>query len=86
MKNITLKIDDETYLKARVRAAQEGTSVSAVVREYLGAFAAGDTDEAHAKRVESLRQLYAVADARATPRDSPLVPLTRDEIYAERLR
>lgn len=86
MKNITLKIDDETYRKARVRAAKEGTSVSAVVREYLGAFAAGDTDDAHAQRVEALQQLYAKADARATSRDSPLVPLTRDEIYAERLR
>jgi len=86
MKNITLKIDDETYRRARVRAAQEGTSVSAVVREYLGAFAAGDTDEDHAQRVAALRRLYAAADDRATPRDTPLVPLTRDEIYAERLR
>ncbi len=86
MKNITLKIDDETYRKARVRAAKEGTSVSAVVREYLGAFAKGDTDDDHMKRVEALQRLYAEADARATSRDSPLVPLTRDEIYAERLR
>lgn len=86
MKNITLKIDEETYQNARIRAAKEGTSVSAVVREYLGVFASGDTEGAHARRVASLKQLYAMADARATPRDSPLVPLTRDEIYAERLR
>ena len=29
-KNITLKIDEETYRKARVRAAKRGTSVSAI--------------------------------------------------------
>ena len=35
MKNITLKIDDDTYRKARVRAAERGTSVSAIVRTFL---------------------------------------------------
>ena len=35
MKNITLKVDDETYRKARIRAAQAGTSVSAMVLEFL---------------------------------------------------
>ena len=86
MKNITLKIDEETYRKARVRAAETGTSVSAVVRQYLSRFASGEEDDAQAKRVESLRQLYARADARATPRKRPVKPLTRDEIYSERLR
>ncbi len=86
MKNITLKIDDETYQKARIRAAESGTSVSAVVRDFLAEFARNREDEAHAKRVESLKRLYAAADARATPHEAPLVPLTRDEIYAERLR
>lgn len=86
MKNITLKIDDETYQRARIRAAEDGTSVSAVVRDFLAEFARNREDEAHARRVESLKRLYAAADARATPRETPLVPLTRDEIYAERLR
>ena len=31
-KNITVKIDEETYRKARVRAAKDGTSVSGMVR------------------------------------------------------
>lgn len=86
MKNITLKIDEETYRKARVRAAEAGTSVSAVVRQYLSHFASGEEDDAHARRVESLRQLYARADARATSRKRPVKPLSRDEIYSERLR
>ena len=35
MRNITLKIDDDTYRKARLRAAENGTSVSAMVRKIL---------------------------------------------------
>ena len=35
MKNITVSIDDETHRQARVRAAELGTSVSALVRGYL---------------------------------------------------
>ncbi len=39
MKNITISIDKETYRKARIRAAEKETSVSAVVRDYLKEFA-----------------------------------------------
>jgi hypothetical protein len=35
MKNITLSVDDETYRQARIQAAQQGTTVSALVRDYL---------------------------------------------------
>jgi hypothetical protein len=34
----------------------------------------------------ALQEIYAEADGRATPRHEPLRPLTREEIYAERLR
>jgi antitoxin component of RelBE/YafQ-DinJ toxin-antitoxin module len=37
MKNITLSIDDETYRQARIHAAERGTTVSALVRNYLNA-------------------------------------------------
>lgn len=37
MKNITLAVDDETYRQARIRAAEQGTTVSALVRDYLNA-------------------------------------------------
>jgi len=43
MKNITLKIDDAVHRKARVKAAEEGTSLSAVTRQFLIAFAEGRT-------------------------------------------
>jgi hypothetical protein len=35
MKNITVTVPDETYLFARIRAAQQSTSVSALVRQFL---------------------------------------------------
>ena len=35
MKNITVAIDDETYRLARIRAAEQSTSVSAMVKEFL---------------------------------------------------
>lgn len=85
-KNITLKIDEEVYRKARIRAAEDGTSVSAMVREYLILLAKESQDETHTHRVTSLQALYSRAEARATPRSEPLVPLTREEIYHERLR
>jgi hypothetical protein len=41
MKNITVSIDDETHRAARIRAAELGTSVSALVKDYLAQIAAG---------------------------------------------
>ena len=35
MKNVTIALDDETYRLARIRAAGEGTSLSAMVKDYL---------------------------------------------------
>ena len=35
MKNITVSIPDEIYLKARIKAARRSTSVSALVRDFL---------------------------------------------------
>lgn len=35
MKNITVSVDDETYRTARIKAAEQDTSVSALVRNFL---------------------------------------------------
>lgn len=35
MKNITVSVDDETYRRSRIKAAEAGTSVSALVRSFL---------------------------------------------------
>lgn len=41
VKNITVSVDDETHRQARIRAAEMGTSVSALVRGYLIGIADG---------------------------------------------
>ena len=43
MKNITVSIDDETYRRARIKAAENDTSVSAVVKRLLAEFADGES-------------------------------------------
>lgn len=42
MKNVTIALDDETHRKARIRAAELGTSLSALVKTYLMTLAVGD--------------------------------------------
>ena len=84
MKNITLKVDDDTYRKARIRAAEAGTSVSAMVREFLNR----NEDEEAArenKRIEAMEALYATVNQRAKSNAKAVEPLSREEIYADRL-
>lgn len=52
MKNITVSIDNELHRRARVRAAELDTSLSAVVREFLIEFAGGETDFERRKRLQ----------------------------------
>lgn len=44
MANLTLTIEDDLLLRARVRALENGTSVNALVRDYLRSFAGVDDD------------------------------------------
>ena len=39
MANLTITIDDELLKKARIRALEQGTSVNALLRDYLMAYA-----------------------------------------------
>jgi hypothetical protein len=39
MKNVTVALDDEVHRQARIRAAELGTSLSALVKDYLNALA-----------------------------------------------
>lgn len=55
MRNITVSVDDETYRQARIVAAQRDTSVSALVREFLGGLTTGveqrDVDWAEVRKM-----------------------------------
>jgi plasmid stability protein len=74
MRNITVSLDDETYRRARVRASELDTSVSAVVRDYLVQFAGGESDHDRRKRLQS-ETLATIASFQAKDR------LTRDETH-----
>lgn len=52
MRNITVAVDDETYKRARVAAAERDTSVSALVKAYLQQLASHETEIERRKRQE----------------------------------
>ncbi len=89
MKNITVKIDDEHYRRARVLAPERETSVSSLVRVFLQKLGT-DADEAAteeariAARRKRLQKLWDMADARQQP--GPAAMTSRDELYDEELR
>lgn len=74
MKNITVSLDDETHRRARVRAAELDTSVSAVVRRFLIEFAGGETDFERRKRLQD-QTLSSIRAFRAGER------LSREEVH-----
>ncbi len=53
MKNITVSVDEETYRKARIKAAELDTSVSALVRDYLAKLAGQESEFERLKREEA---------------------------------
>lgn len=64
MRNITVSVDDETYKRARIAAAERDTSVSALVKAYLGQLASHETDLERLKRLErEIRNQISVFDA-----------------------
>ena len=54
MANLTLAVDQDLLHRARVRAAEEGTSVNAVVRDLLSAYSAADRVDAARRRLVAL--------------------------------
>jgi plasmid stability protein len=53
VKNITVSLDDETYRRARICAAERGTSVSAMVRQFLLQLASEESEAERLKREEA---------------------------------
>jgi hypothetical protein len=52
VRNITVSLDDETYRRARMKAAEQDTSVSALVRRFLADLAAGESENERLRRQE----------------------------------
>lgn len=86
MSNLTIAVDDELIKRARIRAIQQGTSLSAKVREFLQQY----VDETEARlaqqRVESTARLMAAIEAAtaATPASAPVTGMpARRSLRAE---
>jgi hypothetical protein len=71
MKNITITIDDETHRQARIRAAELGTSVSALVKDYLGSLIEGGEMVGQGVREMPMPYKAGPADIAAPPLKGP---------------
>jgi hypothetical protein len=71
VKNITVTVDDETYRRARMKAAEQDTSVSALVKRFLGDLASDESDAERLRCQErALRaRIISFSAADRTPRD-----------------
>lgn len=75
--NLTITVDDEALRRARMRALAQGTSVNALLRDFLEAYA-GTTDE-HQAAVGSLLDL-----SRSSSSGRGHAHWTRDELHERR--
>lgn len=79
MKNITISVADDVYRAARIRAAETGTSVSALVGRYLASLAGLDVEttrlEAQQRRVQREIKRFRAGDR-----------LGRDELHRRAIR
>ncbi len=79
MPNITVTLSEEAYRRARIRAAELDTSVSALVRQFLTDIGAGETDFERQRRHQN-EVLATVTRFRAGRR------LSRDEVHDRAVR
>jgi plasmid stability protein len=63
MSNLTITIDDEALKRARLRALEQGTSVNALLREFLEAYAGVRNEQQRA-----VREIIALSRASTTRR------------------
>lgn len=52
MKNITISVDDELYRLARIKAAEQSTSISALFKAYIVQLTDSDVAETEFQRLE----------------------------------
>jgi hypothetical protein len=71
MKNLTLSLDEPLLRQARQVAAARGTSLNAMIREYLREVTERESGTEHARRriVDMCRSMQAEVGARSWTRD-----------------
>ena len=75
MANLTITVDEETVKRARIRALEEGTSVNALLRDYLEDYAG-----VRRERAEAWRKIQDLARRSGMGSRGQRLP-TREEIY-----
>lgn len=71
MSNLTISVDDALIKQARVRAIQQGTSVSAKVREFLQQYANESDAALQKQRDDATGRLMAVIESATLQTRSP---------------
>lgn len=79
MRNVTVSVPDEVYRQARVKAAEQGRSLSALVAEYLSSLSRAD-DEFARLRAQQEEVVGEIDSFRAADR------LDRDRLHDRALR
>jgi hypothetical protein len=74
MANLTIVVPDEVLKQARQRAVGQGTSVNAVLRNYLGQYAGVDST-----LVQAAERVLAISDKARSGRGK--ARWTRDDLY-----
>lgn len=67
MSNLTISVDDQLIKQARVRAIQQGTSLSAKVREFLRSYVSESEENLKKQRADATARLMAAIEV-ATPK------------------
>jgi hypothetical protein len=81
MKNVTISIDDALYRAARIKAAEQSTSISGLFRSFLIALTSDESAETRFQRLAREEQeLRAELRARRIGL-SPAHNLTREELH-----
>ena len=75
MTNLTITVDEQTLKRARIRALEEGTSVNAVLRDYLETYAG-----VRRERREAWRKIQELAKTSRMSSDGKGLP-KREELY-----
>jgi plasmid stability protein len=77
MANLTITVDEEALKKARIRALEEGTSVNAVLRDFLNSYVG-----AHRARRNAIREIVNLSLLAQSRRGGQT--WSRDELHERR--
>lgn len=81
MKNITLSVDEKVLKAARIYAAEHDTTVSALVRDYLGLLARGLSHEEAIEAMRAAARRELVEMSRQSTAEVGPVTWKREDLY-----